>query len=968
MLQKTKSLLTKCLAFLFIVCCVVAATVGMAACSNETTIASIKLSDDGKQLIVTYTGKTDPEKIPLGAGADACKHTNTKDVELSVNGCDHHYLVICAECGKVAGDKTVAEHTWSEEAQSLPRKNCLIPERTAIVCTVCEAEKEGTVTFTGEVKEHKSTEVTYLFDKDHPTEACVCESKTIHANVCSVCNETLEVLDETPAPDHKFGDWAVGTIPNATTEGTIVRKCTVCGNRHIDTDDSSIYDVIPALYVLDDKGNATTTINPTYTYVEGEGNCCDAKGRDDEFTFLDPNGKTLSIKKNVKTEGLHVLVLDNKVTVIDTTKGAIEISDTYEGKLQYIGTSLTCEAEGQDGFFKCAECGNNIDIKVRKAHVAFDVTLQTEAQKSGSRAASCLVDGFNRYTCTGCNAEVDDPVAKLGHKLVCTEVIKPTETVTTWTFKLKCGRDGCTSTIENVVSEKAPDIKEVEATCEENAATVYSNIVVKNGDKEEVLKNDDGTLLEVRDEKTGTKLGHLNSVLNEVVEDGTSIDLRNVKAGAFEYIGNVTCGTNSQANPASGFFKCGRCSTNRPVTVYYSHNGQTKTTKYATCDEEGELLVIKCDDCKKENQTEKIAKLGHELVYTVNKDDTGAITTVYSTCIRVNKELVPATEEGQADTVNEKVCNKVFKYTDIVDAEVVSTATCQAYGKTKLTHSDGSTEVVNTAKTYCTLNGELMVCDYKHPYSPDKAGVAFTGSKDDITCKTFTETDKPNGFFKCDICEKWANIYLKKDHTKPANYDATKEEFYKAPTCTKAGYDKYTCAAAGCGESVDETIPALGHDMEWQLVEVNGLKATIAIRCKRTDCDGDLDASFEDILAKPVDYPGNIETLDLTEYFSHKNGKVSVDLDSAKAAGYSISTVVPGTCTTKGVYKVTLIVPESAGMKFDTAVTFEVTYDNEKVHVTTGSSISWVLDGYKYTGRYCTVCGNVVVTGAVKAN
>lgn len=892
----------------------------------------------------------------------ACTHENVRNVETGVSGCEYNCFIVCEDCGVFISETVVTKHTWSEKEVALTRVNCLIPARTAIVCTVCGAEKEGTVNFLdkdhdGEVKEHTVVEVTYLLDKNHPSDACVCESETVHAKVCSVCNETIEVLDVTPAPGHKFGDWAVATAPTATTEGSVTRKCTVCGNKHIDADSALVKSVIPALYVLDEDGHATTEINAHYTYVEGEGNSCSTDGRIDNFTFSAPDGKTLSIEKTVKTE--HVLVLGNKLVEIDATK-IIEIGDVYEGKIQHFGAILVCSEADMDGFFKCEECKENIAAKVRKAHVAFDVKNQTEAQKAGSKAATCLEDGYNLYTCSDCNAEVIDRVTTLGHNLFCTKVVAPAGSVTTWTFKLKCGRLGCTATIADIVSEKAPTITEVAATCEENAATVYSNIIVKYGDKEVVLTGDNGKPVEVRDEKVGTALGHLNAVLGEVVADNAVFDLRTTNAGAFTVLGVdiVNCYTSSATNPSLAFYKCDRCGTSHLVKVYCSHSGETKTTKYATCTEDGELTIVKCYDCNEVNTTEVIKKLGHDYIYSISK--VGNVFTVTRSCIRVNKAITgTGTTEDPYKTV-ETACTHSETVANVKNAEVVSNATCKEYGKAKLTFNDNSTIIVNLAKSYHILNGEEMVCSYDHPYSLDKEGVLFVGDKP--TCKDFLSTDKDNGFFKCDICESWAPIYVKTEHTKPADYDATSETFYKAPTCEADGYDRYTCAAAGCGASVYKVLKALGHDVEWKLVEVNGLKATVALRCKRADCDKG--ASFDAILADKTAYAVNLSEFDLTDYFSAVEGKAKVDIDAAKADGYNIATVVAGTCTTTGVYKVTVIVPEDAALTLSSDITFEVTYD--VAHVTESSTITWVADGYKYTARYCKVCGKAVIINVTR--
>ncbi|MDY4186663.1 MAG: hypothetical protein SOX77_02230, partial [Candidatus Borkfalkiaceae bacterium] len=99
-------------------------------------------------------------------------------------------------------------------------------------------------------------------------------------------------------------------------------------------------------------------------------------------------------------------------------------------------------------------------------------------------------------------------------------------------------------------------------------------------------------------------------------------------------------------------------------------------------------------------------------------------------------------------------------------------------------------------------------------------------------------------------------------------------------------------------------------------------------------------------------------------------------------AGYTVTTVVEGTCTNKGTYKLALTkaaykealkaaliekghdASEVAHFDLDHKVEFEVSFSAD--HNTTGSTIVWVNDGYRYTGRYCKVCGNVVIESAVK--
>lgn len=229
--------------------------------------------------------------------------------------------------------------------------------------------------------------------------------------------------------------------------------------------------------------------------------------------------------------------------------------------------------------------------------------------------------------------------------------------------------------------------------------------------------------------------------------------------------------------------------------------------------------------------------------------------------------------------------------------------------------------------------------------------------EDKFTCKDEVSTI-PNAFFTCDFCANRYQIFVKKDHVWDYDESATKDA-----TCEEKGYVRARCVA--CEEAtLDQSIPALGHDVEWKLVEVDGLKATVAIRCKRAGCK--MGTSFDKILADTTTYAANISEFDLSKYFSFVEGNVKVDIKAAKADDFIIDTEVAGTCATEGVYKVTLIIPDDANYVISSDITFEVTCVAD--HVTEGGVITWVADGYRYTARYCEVCGNVVVTDVDNKN
>ena len=964
MLQKTKSLLTKCLAFLFIVCCVVAATVGLVACSNEKTVAGISVNN-GK-LVVKYSDGTSDD-LTLVVEKPACTHAQEDKVEIKGENCTLTTIYSCVECGRSRFEVT-ENHNYVN--RDLGRKNCLIGARNADVCTICG--KETNVVYKsaeedGESKEHTIVKVTYLLDEAHRDDPCVCESKTVVADVCSVCHETIEVISETPAPGHVFGDWTVVTEPRDVAEGIITRTCTVCSNDHIGQEDVSVYKVIPAIYVANEEGNVPAEVNGYYKYAVGtDAKSCSEKGRNDTFTFVDPAGKEHSIKRNVKTE--HLLHLGDKNVEIDTSK-VLVLDATYGDKVQYIGSKLPCDEKGTQGFFRCDECEKNIEVKVRSAHDAFDVKLQTEADKTLSVAPTCTAEGKNYYTCSGCTKSISVTVPATGHKVVCTDIKDPTADNEKWVFDLKCAT--CGTVLESVVSDKAPDHKDVEATCTDNSAVVYYNIVVgKNTDgSDKILLNDEGKPVEIPKENKGTALGHRNAVLDAVVVDNALIDLREGKnADAFDVIGIVNCANaGPEKEPKDGFYRCDICKTNRPVKVYVSHKGETKTTQYATCTGTGKLAIVKCDDCNQEDTTVDTPALGHEKIYTIT-EDAGVITVTWK-CVRVNKEIVsdPTAEDPARTNVVETECDA----TGVVDKAVssytiITNATCKENGKARLTYADGTTEDVTLTVSGHILNGEVIVCAYNHPYAPEKEGIEYIGSV--VTCKDFTAADPSNGYFVCDICKRNQPVYVKTEHKKPASFDVTDLEQHKDATCIEAGYDKFVCAGT-CGEPQEIVIPALGHDLEYTEIDIEHGKFTVA--CKREGC-----ALNGEGHALVVELPAHTGAL------TSVNGKVVVSAEVAAAAGYTVATINEGTCTNKGRYSFTLTKAaykaalvealskaghdeaEVANFDLDHEVKFEVTYGAE--HDTTGSTIVWVNGGYRYIGKYCKVCGNVVIISAVK--
>ena len=923
MLQKTKSLLTKCLAFLFIVCCVVAATVGLVACSNEKTVAGISVNN-GK-LIVKYSDGTSDD-LTLVVEKPACEHKNTTKI-VSANGtCEENVLTVCNDCGHVSAE-VVSTHQYSVEARHLARKNCLVGARTAKVCVKCDDEIEVVydegddgVCYT----EHQNViEATYLLDKNNIANPNKCEAETVKAKICVECNETVEVISVTPASGHTYGEWSWATEPNDTTAGVAKRNCTVCGKPQTKE--------VPALYVLDKDGNKTETVNSDYTFELGKEALCSATGRHDSFNYT-IDGKVLKVEKVAKSD--HYVVIDNKIVTFENGK-AYDVAD-YDNKLKPLGGFLTCLNAGSNGVFECEGCEGTYNVKVRKTHKAYNEKDDVVVREK-SKAATCTADGLLTYICSECKDEAEKVLPKLGHNITCDEVIKTeVEGVTKWTFKVHCTR--CSEDIPDVVTEVGPTVKEVAATCTDKAYTVYTDIKDANGNV--IMDSADNTkALEIWVE-TGDALGHNHKDLGAV--DATkAYDLNDAKyKGMFKPVGVVdfNCGEHDVTDPIQGVYTCTRCDALIEVKVYKSHTGEVVTVDQPTCVEPGKQLIKDCSVCGAKDVEKTIPATGHTYNYTYETDEfTGKVVKLIGVCVN---DGCKAETEGHTVTL--------VKDVDFTDCVIVSNNDCKKTGAATYTDLSGEKhDIVLAVSEHHTLNGVVMVSDWQHPYSDKTAGIRpYNGAK--FNCEELTAESKENGIFVCDVCEGYYTVFVKVEHTK-TNVTTT------VPTCEVAGKEKYDCSVCGA-KGLTEEIPALGHDVEYK---VDSKAMTVTITCKREGCAHN--TATEGGAAVVIHLPA-VPAVTVVD------GEIVI----AASDYYTVTEIAPVSCASAGLYKYELkdaalkgllkvAVDEKAVSAYGD--TIKVAFEGEVTtpHTFEGEEITWIVDGYKYIGKYCTGCGNVVV-------
>ena len=697
-------------------------------------------------------------EIFYGVSPSVCAHSLNKVAAVAATctakGNDEYY--VCEKCNKIFADETAKTELSAapiieakghvEQILEAVAPTCTQTGLTAgKICAVC-----NTVLVEQEVI--KATGHTEVIDE--AVEPTCTNTGLTQGKRCSVCGTVL--VEQEVIPCHKYGAWSWSVEPTEKTKGVIKRSCSDCGTTQTKE--------VPALYVLDKNGNQTIEVNSVYTYSR-DGESCTASGRTDLFNIT-VDGSVLTIEKVVKTN--HYIVVNNVAKYIKA--GQLCVDSDYDYKIEAFD-DITCNAAGVEGFFTCDECNKKVKVYVRSEHIAFDEKFQVGEDKEKSVAPTCTAAGVKYYHCGNCGSEVCVTVPALGHDVVCAKVHEPTDNNSNWVFDLMCRT--CNETLDSAVSEKAPTIMEVAATCTENAYIVYTDIVIgKNADgTDKILLDYNGYPVKTRVEKAGTALGHYNGVLGRAVRDNEVFDMRDeINAQAFTSIGGLSCADSSKENPSDGVYTCDVCHNTFLVKIYMSHKGEIKTDKYATCTESGEYTIIKCDDCKATNIKYEVPALGHNKVYTIAKTDSDIVATWK--CDRVNLSIVA--DPTEVDPDHTKVVETACDAADAVQKTVKSYAiiiksTCKDYGKARLTYEDGSTEDVMLERCGHILNGKEMVLadvDNKVFYDYRLAGVELTVDESEITC----DEDKlasltcANAMFRCDVCNKARQIFVKKEH------------------------------------------------------------------------------------------------------------------------------------------------------------------------------------------------------------
>lgn len=761
-------------------------------------VASVVVNEEGK-LVVTYTnGKTETIEVPGlgGSTTTGCAHENK--VVWQKSPVDHIYDDIdgdgekevfagyvvykCEDCGLGIWEFT-EEHVWSEEAERV-EATCTVPAYTSRVCTIC-GMPEAPV-YEGEALGHDLVTVTI----QDPTKS-VCTDGSQEITVCTRCDLDPVVVNKDPI-GHKVTEEWTEDAPTATQKGSLKADC--------DNDDHEVVVELPELtkenynYVekfYDKNGNE---VAHSCQAVSGKGVYTIYVGADFKATKTADGAVDTYEKEVALTTGKHQIggedYSSTKVYNIDVMaeKGVVIHPLTGEGV-----QDATCTQEGS-GYVSCDLCGTSgLLVKTIRNH-----TLD-ETKVNVTDPATCTEDGAKEIWCTVEEAYVSEEgndafvIPATGHSFAYASF---KDAQGTWWAHQTCN-NGCGHD-ELIPLAKEPEVIE-NATCQKEGKLLLTYVV----DEEEKT-------LEATIGKTNHKLPNGELHVDDTVYNLDKVDYIQELTG--DGIAAATC-----KDDGKGFFICAYadCDENVMVTTTRDHEvDESKGYEYDRTHESCTVAPIRKVWCTVEkawvvDKTQPEAK-GHEFEYAVRSSETAGKVIVVETC---------------------KNCDYHEEY-EVDDNPVVTPASCQKAGNKAYTYQPASGPAVTInvpiAKTAHMLpNGKLQESTV---YNLDEVDFITELTGDDLapaTCKV-----KGKGYFVCqyDDCGEHVMVTTTRNHS----YDTVSDEL--APTCTTAGYKKYTCTE--CGNEITENIAATGHTLSYEVTVLPTAETTgtVVFTCSKADC------------------------------------------------------------------------------------------------------------------------------------
>lgn len=797
MLQKTKSLMTKCIVLLFVICCSVVMTLGLTACNDQKVVVGI--DRQGDNIVITWSDGTTTDvgtikgdkgdKGETGAqgpqgekGETGATGNGVKDIEVNTDGtsfkvnytdgtssewitlpqvganCEHKWdsftlvahelghegkaIAICDKCGY--SKFTVIAHVFDNDPV-VTAPTCTTDGYTSKKCA-CGAASEDKYDIVAALDHDKVTNTYYLKD----TGATLCEQKYQTITTCKRegCNYYVEGTLNA-AKGHTYTDWTETNKPTATTDGTITRKCGVCG---LSTGDKFV-ETLPSFNSKEGKKLIVETSENT--------NCL--QSRNGKYTYTAQDGTKFEYSVTIPAASTHKLANGEEISlskVYELGAKAEKGDKTYaELGFDWAGNDAqTCDKVGGQGLVKCAECGKYVVVVVKNTHANVTEVVNIES--------TCSLKGQKSLTCADCEESwtEDLPLREHDYKYELTGATTDKDGKVSGTLTWTCQYSDCGDTH----SEKVTGLTKttIEATCQAAGKNVYT--YVKNGET-------------LTAEETITQLPHTANVTlvaggSEKIEIDTSSKVYDLSKYAIEVSGNsnITCADGE----AQGLVDCLTCLKTFIVKVIAKHTAPAGYVyKTPTCSEQYDDFA--CTVC---GQTvhEAVEVLKHNYTYELSNIDTVAKTAKLVKTCSVGKEVETENVSG-------------------LTSKVVREATCTVKALIRYTYTDeagltGSKDIEGAYASHYFADGTVMVLSGKGTvYTVGDHGIVASGNSPAVCSSTGL------GLADCKVCTKTMVVDIKGSHV--VN-EATVDK--KDPTCTKDGYYHYNCL--NCSELVKDEV------------------------------------------------------------------------------------------------------------------------------------------------------------------
>lgn len=489
----------------------------------------------------------------------------------------------------------VHEHTFVEQAEYQYLVSAATCTSSAVYyksCSECGERSEETFTY-GAYADHTFAEYAVIED----VTVCTGHKKIRLCTVCKTQDSQKEDDVELPSSDK----WTLETEPTENSTGKIVGTCTKCK--------------LPAERILPELSD------PRYDTSSSITASCDVPGVK-KYVYTVNNDR---FEFTVTSTVMHVLnkkaiALGNDVKLVDDYLGDYTLDDLVNDRVDNIGFSngaeITCKDEGVHGFFKCDSCNHTYTAYFKKSHDKFSESLQTDVQKKKEVAPTCDSDGAKYYTCSGCEKEFEETVARIGHAF---EYKLEKGAGNTWQVlgvcknKFKGASCGATDNIPDI-ADVAVSTKQ-EATCSKGAIRSY----VYNGFELLYEESTTGVLHRYYDsaskvdKRVESSITGIGTHVYEISELPNITMLGDPKNALCSNLGN------------EAVFTCADCGKHFIVLVKHPHTMPTDPSSIthtdATCVDD-EKTQYTCTACNEPVTIVGEPKLGHDIEVTIVTEPT----------------------------------------------------------------------------------------------------------------------------------------------------------------------------------------------------------------------------------------------------------------------------------------------------------------------------------------------------------